>query len=592
MGFMAGFGNAFADSMENRRKEEASKRDDLFKLKFQQLLDNKDKIEARDKEVAKNTKLAKSYIQSTGADPKAIGQVFEWVDAGLDKDTIERNLLTGKFKIKESASNDQMKSAGLDPSAPQEADPRAAAPRNTELLGNNPKNPATKFRLPNIFEDRGARRDRITNNRLAEVTGQDPEQIQATLSGQGGMEAPDASGVEFQAAPPQQEPDPISTGKESAVELATAAQEYQNDPSESNKKRFETAKLRDNAIKGQIAWEQATQNGGNFSNTVVSIDPQTKVGVVQLGTQTANGWVDMTGQPILNARQLNEIEQKELFNLGSGQTEVPKFIEAVSDVSSLTRNFKLSDDLVQSDPRILTGAVSGGAKFLQRISTEVGAIQRTLDADGNFTDATKKAVDENVNRYQEMLGSDVTNLALKSKLFDALQIQIAYSLARMEGQTGTGSSNKDIDRFMSMIDGAGDPETYRQTMANQIIGRVSELEQKGALINEWNAKANSFKGATGWYPNTGVVPADIRTELGNSKDPLVKGGLETLLKYSDRGPIEGTGKAAVQDNPDTLKVSRKNLERLKANPTDEEKAMFDEAYGQPGLADRILNGEQ
>jgi len=92
MGFMAGFGNAFADSMENRRKEEASKRDDLFKLKFQQLLDNKDKIEARDKEVAKNTKLAKSYIQSTGADPKAIGQVFEWVDAGLDKDTIERNL--------------------------------------------------------------------------------------------------------------------------------------------------------------------------------------------------------------------------------------------------------------------------------------------------------------------------------------------------------------------------------------------------------------------------------------------------------------------------------------------------------------------
>jgi len=589
MGFMAGFGPAFNRSMELRREAENNKKDDLFKMRFAETLDQKEKFEAREREVAKNTKLAKALLQSTGTNPSALPTVFNWIDSGMSPEAIQKNLMTGKITVNEKSPVDQqMQSSGMAPPAAQDA-PAASTPepRNTGLLHTDPKNPATKFKLPGMF-NRTERINRDVDQRLTEATGMSPEQIAGMKPNYDPM---DESGVQFTPAAPEEQPDPISTVKESAVSLAKATQAYNTDPSEVNKKALETAQLRDNALKGAVAWENA-QEQGNFSNTVVSIDPKTKIGTVQLATQTPDGYVDMNGQPVPNARPLSELEQKELFNLGTGQTEIPKYIEAVADVGSLTRNFKLADDIVQSDPRVLSSLVSGGAKLAQRASTELEAIQQTLDADGNFTDGTKKAVDENVQMYQEMLGKDVTNLALKTKLFDALQVQMAYSLARLEGQTGTGSSNKDIDRFMSMLDSSGDPDTFRQTMANQIVGRISELEQQGQLINEWNGKAKAFAGATGWMPGAGVVPADVRTELGNSKDPLVRGGLETLLKYSNRGPIEGTGKAAVNSNPNAVKVKQKHLERLKANPTDEEKAMFDEAYGQPGLADRILNGEQ
>ncbi len=530
MGFMAGFGNAFADSMENRRKEEASKRDDLFKLKFQQLLDNKDKIEARDKEVAKNTKLAKSYIQSTGADPKAIGQVFEWVDAGLDAETIKRNLLTGKFKVKESASNDQMKSAGLDPSAPQEAtEPTAAAPRNTELLGNNPKNPATKFRLPNIFEDRSVRRDRITNNRLAEVTGQDPEQIQATLNGQGGISAPDASGVEFQAAPP-----PMSKveGPQDIIDAQIALDEANRsgDPAQ-----MQMAQDRYNSVKaGAItqsrlkAKENGIMSGQGFRARIVGPDGKQSVETLK---ETPDGRYAVfkpggAGEPVYVTEDqmmpLASEEVKALMQIGVDDTAVRDYQDKTAIAQSVIRDFNDSRKLIMSDKRLLAPAVSGAAQVAQRVGVELNAIVDTIKQ-GNFQEGLG-SLNNLEAEYQQILGKGVDDLASKAALLKVKQIKMAYNMAALYGQSGRGASNFDIEKFEQMVAVGSDVDKFTKNMSDNITGAIANLRTQGQNLNQFNNDLNGFEAAFGWRPME--ITADIDQLL--ESDPSVKEGWDIL----------------------------------------------------------------
>lgn len=530
MGFMAGFGNAFADSMENRRKEEASKRDDLFKLKFQQLLDNKDKIEARDKEVAKNTKLAKSYIQSTGADPKAIGQVFEWVDAGLDAKTIERNLLTGKFKVKEAASNDQMKAAGLDPSAPQEAtEPTAAAPRNTELLGNNPKNPATKFRLPNIFEDRSVRRDRITNDRLAEVTGQDPEQIQATLNGQGGMDTPDASGVEFQAAPP-----PMSKveGPQDIIDAQIALDEANRsgDPAQMQmaQDRYDSVKAGAITQSRLKAKENGIMSGQGFRARIVGPDGKQSVETLK---ETPDGRYAVfkpggAGEPVYVTEDqmmpLAPEEVKALMQIGVDDTAVRDYQDKTAIAQSVIRDFNDSRKLIMSDKRLLAPAVSGAAQVAQRVGVELNAIVDTIKQ-GNFQEGLG-SLNNLEAEYQQILGKGVDDLASKAALLKVKQIKMAYNMAALYGQSGRGASNFDIEKFEQMVAVGSDVDKFTKNMSDNITGAIANLRTQGQNLNQFNNDLNGFEAAFGWRPME--ITADIDQLL--ESDPSVKEGWDIL----------------------------------------------------------------
>lgn len=100
MGFMAGFGPAFANSFRDARDRSAKRKDDLFKLTYQEFLSRRSKKEEADKKNSEAIRYAKSLIQGREDIPEeAWSVVAQWKLNGLSDAQIEDNLERGEWTV-------------------------------------------------------------------------------------------------------------------------------------------------------------------------------------------------------------------------------------------------------------------------------------------------------------------------------------------------------------------------------------------------------------------------------------------------------------------------------------------------------------
>lgn len=102
MSFMLGFGDSFSRSFEAGLARKERRREDLFKIKFDEY---KSQREARDKQTAKaekNAKKAKALVEGIPGIPQgAWMNAYEWLNAELSEEEVVRRLKEGTFNASE-----------------------------------------------------------------------------------------------------------------------------------------------------------------------------------------------------------------------------------------------------------------------------------------------------------------------------------------------------------------------------------------------------------------------------------------------------------------------------------------------------------
>lgn len=153
MGFMAGFGPAFAKGMERNQELRENRRDDAFKFAFSEYSKNNDKINEAKKADAQAARKAKAL---SATKPEATPLVMEWVKAGLDDATIEKRLKTGTFSAPGAQKADtvaadpakaptpkpvdkQMQASGMAPAPAAAPLPTQAAPAAGDKMVSGPE---------------------------------------------------------------------------------------------------------------------------------------------------------------------------------------------------------------------------------------------------------------------------------------------------------------------------------------------------------------------------------------------------------------------------------------------------------------------
>lgn len=127
MGFMAGFGPAFAEGMKKNNELREQRKDDAFKLTFAEFSRAREKRSEDMKEDQKDIRKAKAFASEK--DPAVWPEVYKWVKAGLSDEEISKRM-QGDF-TKEVEGSDPTKpqtSATPPPPAPgsKAANPHSA----------------------------------------------------------------------------------------------------------------------------------------------------------------------------------------------------------------------------------------------------------------------------------------------------------------------------------------------------------------------------------------------------------------------------------------------------------------------------------
>ena len=80
---------------------------------------------------------------------------------------------------------------------------------------------------------------------------------------------------------------------------------------------------------------------------------------------------------------------------------------------------------------------------------------------------------------------------------------MAYKVGAAEGQTGQGMSNKDADRFRTIIRSSSDAATFRQSLVDYLESKIDEVDVAAASILDHP----SVKGFNQMYPDSPLYGA-------------------------------------------------------------------------------------
>jgi hypothetical protein len=80
---------------------------------------------------------------------------------------------------------------------------------------------------------------------------------------------------------------------------------------------------------------------------------------------------------------------------------------------------------------------------------------------------------------------------------------MAYKVGAAEGQTGQGMSNKDADRFRTIIRSSSDAATFRQSLVDYVESKIDEVDVTAASILDHP----SVKGFNRLYPDSPLYEA-------------------------------------------------------------------------------------
>jgi hypothetical protein len=104
MGFMAGFGSAFAQSFNQENQAIQQHQDDIFKMRYTDYITQRDKREAEDKQNAKNMKAAAALAQTYSQPDEAKWAIYDMLNSGVDQSIIAKQLLDNQAVVSQSST--------------------------------------------------------------------------------------------------------------------------------------------------------------------------------------------------------------------------------------------------------------------------------------------------------------------------------------------------------------------------------------------------------------------------------------------------------------------------------------------------------
>ena len=532
MGFMAGFGDAFATSFENSRDRRAKREEDDFRLTFDEYTKRRDEKMKYDREDAKYAKQAAGIAQLAGVDdPKAVAWFYDQIKAGFDPDTLlkEARKPGAKFtstasetapstKAKQTELQQQMSGSGLAPDQPT-VDTQTPAPEEKGDFWSKlfPGRKSPQARAKELAD--------ANVGRIAQVTGQDPSEVQGVMTGdyQSQNLFPDSGQVTF--TPGRDEVKVVDRQE------AVFKRDHATDPVE--------RQLYDDMVKAADAEivRKAQAEAAPFGTQVYVATDKDGRRVQVSGTLKDGQVYGPDNQPLSeDARPITEAETKLNDALASKAEDAQKFRATVANTVSLYKEGGEIISLAEQNPIVLTG-VGSVAEIAESLTAEGKAAMEVLSQ----AEMGSPEADSAVSRLENMLKkAGIANIANNKSLFDTKILTMAYRAAAAEGQKGQGASNKDFERVLGIINSSGgDPKKFATNLSQYLDSLRKDSDDSKFL--PYNQLVENYKKTFGYSPEEPLVGVD--EALSASEDPNIK----KVLQYIDSPPI--ADEAETQSNP-------------------------------------------
>lgn len=551
MGFMAGFGPAFAKSFGDARERSDRKADDLFKIKYERAIKRQDEISAYEKEQSKITRAAEALLERSGKPKELLPWVKKQVQAGMGADTIASDLEKGKFDFKPAGANppsaapvvdapfppapvdDQMSATGMSPA------PTAAAPVPQEEQ-YQPSGLDGLFggRVGKMRKEMHSLRPKTATQkadaRLAEALGQTPEETNAMMTQPYETET-DASGITFTPPDPVAEPDPINDVTTAKIELDAARES-------TDQKRIAIAERRYKSIlagKEIEAEFEARKTGAVVPGSpALLISPDGKImGDVRVSRNKEGILVDLAGNPVEENGQtvipMSEDEINARTNLAKDTKETREtWIKKSTNIKSAIRTYATMTDIVETGgEEVLAPMTASISESLGRWAVDANAaIREVQKAVGSKGELPEFGFDALRSAETELMNGDMTDLGTQKSLMDVQRAMFAYYLAASVDQDGRNLAEPERKIFLEMASGGVTIDRFHQGMADILLPQIKNLDEEKKKLLDENAGVKTFEEIHGYIPDA-VKTTSVAEDLAVSEDPAMKKARENLKQF-------------------------------------------------------------
>lgn len=579
MGFMAGFGSAFADSFNQQQKISGDLKSDKIRLDYQDALSRRKTIDEQDKKNKEAWGLAKQIARVTDQPDEAIPVAFEMLKNGADQSEVWKHFQNNKAVVKNAGASDgstpadprddltsgaqsavdsNMAASGMKQAAPGGGlfgkTPQAIEDPNNPNLSPSPDVQRPSVDVGNTASSAGAP---VGTGRAGEIRkGKDGKNYQyAETTGMAGANGSGSGWIETnQTAQTPVEGEPVVGNSDvqiswepkakaadfSKINSVPEAQNALDDAIRSgNEADIKDAKTRLNNQMEKKAWE-ARQVGianGTYSepNSGVVHGPDNSWTTVT--KDTVNGqdvWTDGSGKQVDPAqvsidgpdvtRDIDEMAKqldKPLQDYNANVATYKDTLKSGSDMVRLVTKYPKAVDLSGRAIETIDRYMTAGANIKDLILPKI-----VTDPNGNQTVAVTDAAIAGVNQAEAELETALKRPldalhqnAIAAALIDVKATKLAYAMAKqVSGQTGRSIAVQEFQAFKNNIMGNGKPSVIAATVKGMVADQKSALKASQGDINTNSVWQKKFALQHKGRPSPFQPAEDIDSIVGKDGD--------------------------------------------------------------------------
>lgn len=598
MGFMAGFGSAFADSFNQDQQVKAQHKEDMFKLQYTDYISRRDKQDQIDMENKKNARLAKQLTSQYNQPPEAWQAVYDYMSAGGSAEGAAKMLQENQAVV-DTNSNTTKPGEGATASDAQPADPRddltnaASSSVDAQMKASGMKTSQEAGQGQGIFgglkealggnsQARIQRDSQRAQEQVAGAAGVPVEQVQKTLGpgghvpgepldGQAGATIKwQPKGQTFQALDDKAN----NLGDAQALAIWAEAHGTPEQKLYANQKLEKFKQLKSSEI-AQNAFaldpSKAPQRGMIRKKDGTGYEDKFVTADYSNGDPQHPTWRDETGQEVdpkgvapISAAQEKDMQavadegSEDMKPLEQQKLDAKNFIRTSHDYVKLLKDNKGNFDGKAMD---ITGNISQFGDRYRRAIVNIAdlVMPKGNDLDAGTAvgelDAAEKKVRDQLNSGK--LVDDVSKNAMKAALIDIQGTKLAYQMAAQANGSTKGISNADFQHFKDVVSGGGNPATAAKALDMSIQQAVKAVSDTEGAVKQGRGKAAYYKGK---YPGapTGFDPGspfqdDIKA------DPELSQAMKDISFDASKEDNPGAQMDTAPDAPDWAKKTSKPI---------------------------------
>lgn len=527
MSFAKGFGDSFSrsygDQMDRYHQEARDAKaadEDMFKMKFQARLADREKYEKRKEEDTKYVNKARFTAQKLGLDSKTIPAIAQMYASGSDEKYVEESLSNGTWDF--SSVPDVQSKPAIDTQT------EAALGQAQPSVGAEAQPPKERPSwLKKVLNPGGLPEPAPTHEqRMTEVMGDTSYLDKPYESGY------EDNGAVFVGGPPQRE---IPSEGEAAVGLQRAEAALDADPENpALQEAYRKAKIDHEGYLSLIhekaaAEAVATGNADPRFGLTAKVRENGGTGKVvktfkiRQDPMHPGVYVDNEGRKYtpdevasLDLIQQDEIEAKEkAINTMQGDETFKNYRTASGGLTALSEDLAIMDGLVDAHPEILTDGYINTAQFADATIRNADALAKGFSSavdeylGSNGQEEIPQGLVEEASAVVKKWGNTAPAKAVDAAvLFQARKLLAGYRLGEAMGQYGKSVAEGERKAFMEAVTAGHDLTTFRQNAGNILQSLESKVDRTADEVK--NSPVMS-----GFFTDHGYYPIE---ELGKWRD--------------------------------------------------------------------------